>query len=324
MKNKKLGKWGVRISALGMGTDRNLGDTCDEATSRAMVHTAYEAGVNYFDTANGYGNGNAEAALGKCVADLPRSDLFILSKVGGMMGDQPNASGLSAKHIREQCDASLKRLGMDYLDAYMCHHFDPETPLEEIVRAMDDLIRAGKVLYWGVSNWPAPYIVKANAIAKEMGARPIAVNEPRYNLVFRYPELLQFPTTRMEGVGNFCFSPLGHGLLAGIYKPGKAAPKGSRADIDAQNPVTKGLYFREDRIAEAQEFVTIAEELGTTAAELAIAWVMGRDDVTSCIVGAWSVDEIKQDLRAVELEIPEDVLTRLDKLFPTPDLPAGM
>ncbi|MEA3366156.1 MAG: aldo/keto reductase, partial [Candidatus Hydrogenedentes bacterium] len=296
MKYNKLGKWGVRISALGMGTDMNLGDRCDEAMSREMVRIAYEAGVNYFDTADGYGNGNAEIMLGKCLADYPRSELFVLTKVGGHWREGPNESGLSAKHIRESCDASLRKLGMGYVDVLMCHRPDPDTPLEETIRAMDDLIRAGKVLYWGVSNWPAGLLAKTNAIARALGAREVTVNEPRYNLVYRFPEALVFPTTRVEGIGNVTFSPLGHGLLAGIYKPGQAPPSGSRAAVDGQNPITRGLYFREDRIQKAQEFTGIAEEFGVSAAELAIAWVMHQSDVTSCIVGAWRPRELELDL----------------------------
>lgn len=322
MKYNTLGKWGVRISALGMGTDMNLGDRCDEAMSREMVHIAYEAGVNYFDTANGYGNGHAETMLGKCLADYPRTELFVLTKVGGRWREGPNESGLPAKHIRESCDASLRKLGMDYVDVLMCHRPDPNTPLEETVRAMDDLIRAGKILYWGVSNWPAGLLAKTNAVARALGAREAAVNEPRYNLVYRFPESLIFPTTRAEGMGNFTFSPLGHGLLAGIYKPGEAPPTGSRAAVDGQNPVTRGLYFREDRIAKAQEFTGIADELGITAAELAIAWVITQPDVTSCIVGAWRPKELELDLKAASFTIPRDVLARLEALFPPPEIPA--
>lgn len=318
MKYKQLGKWGVRISALGMGTDMNLGERCDESASRAMVRLAIDAGINYFDTADGYGGGNAESMLGLCLADYPRSEVFVLTKTGGFAGPKPNSSGLSAKHIREQCDQSLRRLRMDYIDLYMCHRPDPETPLEETIRAIGDLIRAGKALYWGVSNWPAPRMVQANAIARELGVPPIAVNEPRYNLVYRYPETLLFPTTREEGIGNFTYSPLGHGLLAGVYAPGAAAPPGTRADVDGGNPVTRGLYFREDRILKAQEFVRIAEGLGVPAAVLAIAWVMAQPDVTSCIVGAWKPEELELDLRAADLTIPDDAMRALDDLFPPP------
>ncbi|MFO7975233.1 MAG: aldo/keto reductase, partial [Candidatus Hydrogenedentota bacterium] len=281
-----------------------------------------ETGVNYFDTANGYGNGNAETMLGKCLADYPRHELFVLTKVGGRWQKGPNQSGLSAKHIRESCDTSLQKLDMDYVDVLMCHRPDPGTPLEETVRAMDDLIRAGKVLYWGVSNWPAGLLAKTNTIARALGAREVTVNEPRYNLVYRFPEALLFPATRAEGVANFTFSPLGHGLLAGIYKPGQAPPKESRAAVDAQNPVTRGLYFREDRIRKAQEFTGIADKLGVSAAELAIAWVMRQPDVTSCIVGAWRPEELELDLKAAALTIPDEVLAKLEELFPPPAIPS--
>ena len=166
MEYRQLGQWGVRVSSLGLGSYLTIGYTCDDETSRDMVRTAYEAGINYFDTANAYNRGQAEEALGKHLADLPRSDLFVLTKVWAPMGEGPNDRGLSAKHIREQCEASLSRLGMDYVDAYMCHRPDPTTPLEETIRAMEDLARAGKILYWGISEWPAPMIVRANALAR--------------------------------------------------------------------------------------------------------------------------------------------------------------
>ncbi len=322
MKYRPLGKWGVRISALGMGTDMNLGDRCDEAMSREMVRLAFDAGVNYFDTADGYGQGRAETVLGACLADYPRHELFVLTKVGAQWKDGPNDGGLSAKHIRESCDESLRKLRMDYVDVLMCHRPDPGVPLEETVRAMDDLIRAGKILYWGVSNWPGGLIAKTNAIARALGAREAVVNEPRYNLVYRYPESQIFPATRAEGMGNFTFSPLGHGLLAGIYKPGEAPPAGSRAAVDGQNPVTRGLYFREDRIEKAQEFTRIAGEFGVSAAELAIAWVLHQPDVTSCIVGAWRPEELLLDLKAAALTLPPDLLATLDSLFPSPAIPS--
>ena len=199
MEYRQLGKWGINVSALGLGSYLTIGMTCDDDTSRQMVRAAYEAGINYFDTANAYNKGQAEHVLGKCLAEFPRSDLVVLTKVFAPMGDGPNDRGLSAKHIREQCDASLKRLGMDYIDVYMCHRPHPPTPLEETIRAMEDLARAGKILYWSASEWPAALILRANALARELGARPIAVSQPRYNLLYRYPEELLYPTNPRGG-----------------------------------------------------------------------------------------------------------------------------
>ena len=319
MEYRQLGKWGTKVSSLGLGSYLTIGMTCNDDTSRDMVRAAYDAGINYFDTANAYNRGEGEIALGKQLAEFPRSDLVVLTKVWAPMGDGPNDRGLSAKHIREQCEASLERLGMDYVDVYMCHRPDPSTPLEETIRAMEDLCRAGKAIYWGVSEWPAPLIVKANGLARELGARPMAVSQPRYNLLYRYPEQLLYPTTRDEGIGNVIFSPLAHGMLTGKYKPGEEAPPGTRAADDRQNTVIKAMYWNEENKQNAQEFVGIAQELGVNAAELAIAWCLKCPDVSSVILGTTSVAQLEQNLKAVELEAPEDVWQRVEELFPMPE-----
>ena len=321
MQYRPLGKWGVRVSCLGLGSYLTIGMTCDEKTSRDTVRLAYERGINYFDTANAYNQGEGERMLGKCLAQFPRSDLVVLTKVWAPMGDGPNDRGLSAKHMREQCDASLQRLGMDYVDIYMCHRPDPTTPLEETVRAMEDLARAGKIIYWGVSEWPATLIVQANALARELGARPIAVSQPRYNLLYRHPETRLFPTTAAEGIGNVTFSPLAHGILTGKYKPGEPAPSGTRAADDRQNAVIKDMYWKDDYKARALKLAAIAEDLELSAAQLALAWCLASAHVSSVILGATSVKQLEENLVAASAEIPADVRARIEELFPLP--PAG-
>jgi aryl-alcohol dehydrogenase-like predicted oxidoreductase len=316
MQYRQLGRWGLRLSVLGMGTHMNLGDRCDLPASKAMVRRAYDAGINFFDTANAYAEGAAEETLGQCIADLPRSDLIILTKVCGKMGDGPNHYGLSAKHIREQCEASLRRLQLDYVDLYLCHQPDALTPLEETVRAMDDLARAGKILYWGVSNWSAASIVQANAIARDIGARPIAVCEPRYNLIYRDLERDLFPTTAEEGIGNVSFSPLGHGVLAGVYAPGEPPPPGTRVADDSANPVTMGLYYKEEHLRSAQRLGDLAGDLGVSSAALATAWCIANPNITSAIMGPWKQEELDDSLHAATLTIPDDVLRELDEIFP--------
>ena len=254
--------------------------------------------------------------------DYDRSSLFILTKVWAPMGDGPNDRGLSAKHIREQCDASLKRLAMDYVDVYMCHRPDRDTPLEETVRAMEDLARVGKILYWGISEWPAEMIVEANAIAHEIGARPMAVSQPRYNLLYRHPETDLFPTTRAQGIGNVTFSPLAHGMLTGKYKPGEEPAEGTRAADDRQNMVIKAMYWSEENKEKAQELATISGDYHVSAAELAIAWCLQSQDVSSVILGTSSVAQVEQNLKAVGLHLSDDVMKRLDELFPSPRLEA--
>jgi len=324
MKYRQLGKWGVRLSVLGLGSYLTIGYKVNEETSRQLVRTAYEHGVNFFDTANAYNLGKAEEVLGRCLSEFPRSSLFVITKVWGRMGDGPNDRGLSAKHIKEQCEASLRRLQMDYIDLYMCHRPDPDTPLEETIRAMEDLARQGKIIYWGVSEWPAWMMVKANHIARDLGARPIAVNEPRYNLLWRYPEKEVFPVTLSEGIGNVTFSPLAHGLLTGKYKPGEPPPPNSRAADPDQNMVLKELYWTEENKRKGQELVSIAAELGTTAATLSVAWAMRHPAVTSVILGARTVTQLEENLKAVDLEIPPEILTKLEKLYPVPQSPVGL
>ena len=322
MQYRQLGQWGARLSVLGLGSYLTIGFKVDEETSRQMVRAAYEGGINWIDTANAYNRGGAETVLGRCLGDYPRSDWFIITKVWAPMGPGPNDRGLSAKHIREQCEASLKRLQLDYLDLYMCHRPDPDTPLVETVRAMEDLAHQGKILYWGVSEWPAWRMAEANHIARELGARPIAVNEPRYSLLWRYPEAEVFPVTLSHGIGNVVFSPLAHGMLTGKYAPGLDAPAGTRAADPDQNAVIRQLYWNEENKLKGQELAALAGELGTTAATLALAWILRHPAVTGIILGTRTVAQLLENLGAVDLALPEEAVARLEALYPAPVNPA--
>ncbi|MFH1084638.1 MAG: aldo/keto reductase family protein, partial [Chloroflexota bacterium] len=318
MQYRQLGKWGARLSVLGLGSYLTIGFKVGEETSRQMVRVAYERGINWIDTANAYNRGGAEDILGRCLGDYPRSDLFVITKVWAPMGAGPNDRGLSAKHIREQCEASLRRLRLEYVDLYMCHRPDPATPLEETVRAMEDLARQGKILYWGVSEWPAWMMVQANQIARELGARPIAVNEPRYSLLWRYPEDEVFPVTLTQGIGNVTFSPLAHGMLTGKYAPGADAPAGTRAADPDQNAVIRQLYWNEENKRKGQELAALAAEIGTTAATLAIAWCLRQPAVTGVILGTRTVAQLEENLAAAELALSDEVAARLEALYPAP------
>lgn len=321
MEYRQMGKWGVRISAIGLGSYLTIGFKLDEETSRATVKASFDLGINFIDTANAYNKGGAETVLGRILKDYRRSSYFLLTKVWGTMGKGPNDRGLSAKHIKEQCEASLKRLGMDYVDLYMCHRPDPATPVEETVRAMEDLARQGKIIYWGVSEWTAKQIVEGNAVAKDVGARRIGVNEPRYSLMYRHPELETFPACLEQGVGNVVFSALAHGMLTGKYKPGQEAPAGTRAASDDTNSVIKRLYWSEENKQKAQRFAEIAGEMGVKPASLALAWVLRNPAVTSAIIGATRVEQIEENVKAVDICIPDEVLKELDEMFPAPVMP---
>ena len=316
MRYRKMGKWGVKLSAVGLGSYLTIGFKLDEKTSRETIKKAYESGINFFDTADQYALGEAEKVLGKYLSEYDRTTLFILSKCFAPISNDPNDRGLSAKHIFESCHKSLKRLRTDYLDVFMCHRPDPDTPLEETIRAMEDLARQGKILYWGISEWPAQHIVRANRVAHDIGARPIGVNEPRYSLLYRYPERNLFPATQAEGIGNVVFSPLAHGMLTGKYKPGEDAPPGTRAADEDINQIIKKLYWTEGNKEKGQELVKIASDLGVSAAQLAIAWCLRNPAVTSVITGASRVSQVEDNVKAAEIDVPDDVAEKIEKLYP--------
>lgn len=316
MQYRKAGRWGVKLSVIGLGSYLTIGYKIDDETSRATVVKAYEGGVNFFDTADAYHKGEAERTLGGILAEFPRHSLFLLSKCWAPMSNEVNDRGLSAKHIFESCHKSLKRLRTDYLDCYLCHRPDPDTPLDETVRAMEDLARQGKILYWGVSEWPAHLMTRANRVAKEIGARPMTLSEPRYNLLFRYPERSLFPATEAEGIGNVVFSPLSHGMLTGKYQPGAEVPEGTRAADDDTNSVIMNLYWTDENKRKGQEMARIAADLGVSAAQLAIAWCLRNPAVTSVITGATRVSQVEDNLKAADLVIPGDVAAWLEELYP--------
>ena len=318
MQYRKMGKSGVKLSCLGVGSYLTIGMKMDDAASREVVRFAFDNGINYFDTADAYNKGQAEIALGKILADYPRSSIFLLTKVWAPMGPGPNDRGLSAKHIHESCDASLKRLRMDYVDLYMCHRPDPDTPLEETIRAMEDLARQGKIIYWGVSEWPPVLVAQAQAVAAQMSARAMGVTQPRYSLLWREPEKELFPLTAREGIGNVTFSPIAHGMLTGKYPPGQPAPAGTRAADPQTNAVILEMYWKEEQKRASQEFVKIAEGMGVTGAQLAAAWCLRRPEVTSVILGISRLDQLKESLKAADLQIPPEVVQKLDALFPAP------
>ena len=319
MQYRKMGKWGVKLSAVGLGSYLTIGFKLDDKTAKATIRAAYDGGVNFFDTADAYNKGEAEKVLGNYLADFDRDSLFILTKCWLNITGHVNGGGLSAKHIHEACHASLKRLKTDYIDLYMCHRPDPDTPLEETIRALEDLARQGKILYWGVSEWPAHLIARANKVARELGARPIGISEPRYSLLYRYPERNLFPCTEAEGIGNVVFSALAHGMLTGKYKPGEEAPQGTRAADKDTDSVIKRMYWTEENKQKAQEFASIAGDLGVTPAQLAIAWCLRNPAVTSVISAATKVSQVEDNVKAAEIEIPDDAVEQIETLFPAPE-----
>ena len=322
MEYRQLGKWGLRISKVGLGSYLTIGMHVNDDVARECVELAFSSGINWFDTANAYNRGEAELAFGRLLAPYPRESYVLATKVWAPMGDGPNDRGLSAKHVFEQCHASLRRLGMDYIDLYQCHRPDPDTPLEETIRIMEDLSRQGKILYWGCSEWPASLMQEACDLAKMMGCRPPVSNQPRYSMLWRYPETEVFPTTLKLGMGNVVFSPLAHGVLTGKYQPGAPPPAGTRAADDTQNKIMMDLYWRDDILRRAQQLVAMGEEVGMTAAQLALAWCVQNPAVTSVILGATSVGQLKDNAPVGDTVLPEDLYGRMCELFPRSELAA--
>ncbi len=318
MQYRHLGKCGLQISTLGLGSYLTIGMHVDDEAAAAQVRLCFDRGVNWFDTANAYNRGQAEIALGKILKDYPRESFVLATKVWAPMGEGVNDRGLSAKHVREQCHASLKRLQMDYVDLYQCHRPDPGTPVAETVRAMDDLARAGKIIYWGTSEWPAALLQEAVDTADRIGCRPPVSNQPRYSMLWRNPEAEVFPTALKLGIGNVVFSPLAHGMLTGKYQPGQPPPAGTRAADDSMNKIMMDLYWTDDNLRKARELGAMAADLGLSAAQLALAWCLRHPAVTAIIAGVTRIEQLHDNLQAAEVQLADEVVQRCSELFPLP------
>lgn len=314
MEYRKLGKTGLKISEIGLGSWLTYGTAVEKEKSISCIHRAYELGINFFDTANAYNKGAAETVLGEALKEYPRSSYVLATKVYFPMGEGPNDRGLSRKHIMEACDASLKRLGVDYLDLYQCHRYDVDTPVEETLRALDDLASQGKVLYAGVSEWTAAQITDAVHIAKEMNLRPLASNQPIYNMLVRYIEKDVLPVSEKAGLGQVVFSPLAQGILTGKYKPGQSIPSESRA---ANNDINRFVnsYLNDEVLTCVQEVETIAKHLDLTLSQLALSWVLRQPGVSSAIIGASRPEQIDENVKAAGFKIPEEALNEIETVL---------
>lgn len=315
MEYRRLGDSGLRVSRIGLGSWLTYGRSVDEETAHDCLQRAYDAGVNFFDTANVYARGGAEEVLGRWLEGIPRGDVVVATKAYFPMGEGPNDRGLSRKHVIEQCHASLERLGLDYVDLYQCHRYDDEVPLDETLRALDDLISSGKVLYAGVSEWTADQITDALRRQERAGLRPLISNQPQYSLLARGIERRVLPRCRREGVGQVVFSPLAGGVLTGKYEPGEPPPEGSRG----ADPETRGFMGRalEADVLEAVKRLEreVAEPLGISVAQLSLAWVLGRPGVTSAIVGASRPRHVEENVAAAEVELDRETLRRVEEIM---------
>ncbi len=315
MQYRYLGNSGVQISEVALGSWLTYGHSVDDGTAGETILTAYNNGITFFDTADVYNMHQAERVLGQALGQVPRSDLFIASKVYFPIGEGPNDQGLSRKHIFEGMEASLRALDMDYLDLYQCHRYDENTPLEETVRAMSDLVSQGLIFYWGVSMWSESQIHEACRIADEInGYRPVS-NQPRYNLLARDIETNGVQDACEElGLGIVAFSPLAEGLLTGKYASGEI-PEDSRAAKDNISYFVR-RWLTKENIRKSRQLVALADNLNTTPAVLSLAWLLRQKAMSSVIIGASRPSQVEENIQAVELEIPEAQMKRLETLFP--------
>jgi aryl-alcohol dehydrogenase-like predicted oxidoreductase len=311
---RRLGGSGVKVSEISLGSWLTYGGSVAEEQARACIDRAYEIGINFFDTANVYMRGAAEEIVGRALKDFERDSYFLATKVYFPMGDGPNDRGLSRKHITEQCNGSLKWLGVDYVDLYQCHRYDENTPLEETLGALDDLVRAGKVLYIGVSEWTADQISDALRIAREMNLDRIVSNQPQYNMIQRRIEGEVIPLCEREGIGQVVFSPLAQGVLTGKYRPGDAPEEGTRA-ADPENNRFMQQLMNEQVLSAVDGLRSVASDAGLTMPQLALAWVLRQEDVSSAIIGASRPEQVDANAGASGVQISADMVNEVDRIL---------
>jgi len=312
MKTRLLGRTGIRVSNLCFGT-MSFGGAADEPTSAAMYHRCREAGINFFDCANVYSSGVAEEILGRLICE-ERDQLVIASKVGFPMGEGVNDRGLSRRNILASVEASLNRLGTDRLDVLFVHTFDPDTPMEETLRALDTLVRDGKVLYTGVSNWAAWQIALSLGISACEGLPAFACIQPMYNLVKRQAEVEILPLATSEGLGVISYSPLGGGLLTGKYGMSRKPDSGRLVD----NTMYATRYANDQYYETAERFEAFARERDISPATLAVAWVAANPAITTPIIGARNLEQLEDSLAAADFAMTPELYAEITALSPMP------
>ncbi len=313
---RRLGKSGLQVSALSFGSWVTFGDQIGNSVAEACMQKAYDAGINFFDNAESYAGGRSEEVMGSILDKFawPR-DTFVLSSKVFWGGDKPNQEGLSRKHVVEACHAALRRLRVDYLDLYFCHRPDPNTPIEETVRAMDTLVQQGKILYWGTSEWSAAEIMEAYSIARERHLTPPTMEQPQYNMLKRHKVEEEFKRLyETIGLGTTVWSPLASGILTGKYN--ESIPEGSRLSMPAYDFIKRRFErMREHGVIEVLDTLkSIAHKLGIEVPQLAIAWCLKNENVSTVILGASRLDQLDENLKALDVleSLDEEIMGEID------------
>jgi voltage-dependent potassium channel beta subunit len=314
MEFRHLGRSGLMVSEIAYGNWITHGSQVEEEAAQACVRAALDEGITTFDTADVYAGTRAEEVLGRALKGERRESLEIFTKVFWPTGAGPNDRGLSRKHIFESIHGSLRRLQTDYLDLYQAHRYDHETPLEETLRAFDDLVRQGKILYVGVSEWRAEEIAEALRIADEMGFDRIVSNQPQYSMLWRVIESEIVPLSEREGLGQVVWSPIAQGVLTGKYLPGQAPPAGSRA-TDKTGATFVDRMLNDDLLTRVQQLKPIADEAGLSMAQLAVAWVLQNKNVSAAIIGATRPEQVSDNVKAAGVTLDAELLTRIDDVL---------
>jgi aryl-alcohol dehydrogenase-like predicted oxidoreductase len=313
MEYRHLGRSGLMISEIAYGNWITHGSQVEEEAAVACVGAALDEGITTFDTADAYAGTRAEEVLGRALKGQRRESVEIFTKVYWPTGDGPNDRGLSRKHIVESLHGSLRRLQTDYVDLYQAHRFDYETPLEETLRAFDDLVRQGKVLYVGVSEWRAEEIARALEIADKMGFDRIVSNQPQYSMLWRVIEPEVVPFSEREGIGQIVFSPIAQGVLTGKYRPGAAPPAGSRATDDKSGAGFIKRLLDDKTLTQVQNLRPLADEAGLSMAQLAVAWVLQNPNVAAAIIGATRPEQVRDNAKASGVKLDPGLMRRIDE-----------
>jgi voltage-dependent potassium channel beta subunit len=314
MKTRNLGASGLKISEIAYGNWLTHGSQVEEDAATACVRQALEEGITTFDTADVYANTAAETVLGKALKGQRREGLEIFTKVYWPTGPgRHNDHGLSRKHIMESIDGSLKRLQTDYVDLYQAHRYDHETPLEETMLAFADVVRQGKALYIGVSEWRAEEIRAAHALASELHV-PLVSNQPQYSMLWRVIEAEVIPTSQELGIGQIVWSPIAQGVLTGKYRPGEQPPAGSRATDEKGGADMIKRWMQDDVLERVQDLRPIADDAGLSLAQLAVAWVLQNDNVAAAIIGASRPEQVTDNVKASGVRLDEATMKAIDEI----------